>query len=303
MNGFLFVGDLFLNTTSPGRRLDKDFLSVVKEKIKFITSLSEEKNLIPIVLGQSFYKTLDLTVLTEIVPLLKDKGFYFTPSKLEWDVKKDILVKKSTLGILAATGIVNIIDYNNPLSIEINGEKHCLSMNNQGKEFKNKSGESKKNILLMRNPSLDNKESIEEIVSFEGIDAIVNSGTISSNDEYIVNNRSWKNIGPVVRLKEDSEDCKPRVFEWTPDAGFCEFVVPHSLHIMDHSALPQNLRNESLVKSDFALMMKEEMIRLEQEDDADLIETELTEILISMDASLSIKDRISDLQKEVELES
>jgi hypothetical protein len=302
MNGFLFIGDLFLNTSSPGRRIDDDFLSVVLNKVKFSMDLAKDKGLLPVFTGQSFYKTLDVKVLTEIIPILKDSGAYFLPSTIEQDSKTRLLIPKSTLAILKATDIVNTIDHLNPLTIDINGNKCSLHSSNSGILFEKTSKLSSFNFLLMRNPNIEEKEQIDDLYDFSGINMIINSGTKIESDEFTINDHKWKNIGPSVRIHLDSEELAPKVFEWSPENGYKEYILPHNKHVMNHNALTKNIDDQNLVKSDFALMMREEMTRLEQENDADIIETELTEILISMDSSIKIREQIYNLQKEVEME-
>lgn len=301
MNGVLFIGDLLINTSAPGRRIDDDFLSAVITKLTFALNLCKEKELVPIIVGQAFYKSFDVKVLTEIIPVLKESGAYFLPSMVDSKGSIESVLPKSNLGILLATDTVNIIDNENPLSLIIKNQKCNFHSSNTGNKFQASLEDSKINVLLLRQPNIESEDQINEMSDFQNIDMIINAGTRLEGNEILSNNKTWKNIGPSVRTHLESEEYSPKVFEWNPTTGFKEYILPHNVHVMNHNAITQNIEEQNLVKSDFALMMKEEMIRLEQENDSDLIETELTEILISMDSSIEIKDQISALQKEVEM--
>lgn len=302
MNGILFIGDLLINTSAPGRRIDDDFLMAVKNKIKFALNLAKEKELQPVVVGQAFYKSFDVKVLTEIIPLLKDNNVYFLPSLVDQNSKSEEILSKSTMGILEATGIIKIIDSHNPFEIDINGSKCALHFSNNTKKFEEVSLRNEINILLMRHPLFSDKETIDNNSGFNNIDIIVNAGTKKENDEFITNNKRWKNLGPSVRIHTESESFSPKVFEWNPNSGFKGYILPHQKYVMNHDAIISNEQQEKkLIESDFAKTMKEEMDRMDKEDDVGLIESELSEILISKNASLEIREQISVLQKEVEL--
>lgn len=294
MKGFLFIGDVFINTTAPGRRIDQDFFSTVKGKLKFCMNLAEEKELVPVITGQMFYKTFDIKALTEIIPYIRDSGIHVLPSSMDWNKKKCSLLSKSTLGILSATGILNVLCDDNNLELDIDGSKFVVTGNSDISIDNNTT-----KILVMRSPELDEPSKIKSFDTIGNSSIIVNAGT-KYKSTVTTKNALWNNIGPLVRAYTDNEEFAPTIHEWTPNNGFKEYVVPHEKHVMDHTAVAKNVEDQNLVKSDFAKLMKEEMLRLQQENDTDLIETELTEILISTDSSPLIKNQIEELQKKVE---
>ena len=303
MNGILFIGDLLLNTSAPGRRIDDDFLSAVLNKLQFSLDLCKEKNLVPVIVGQAFYKTFDAKVLTEVIPLLKGANAYFLPSLVDSDPKLNPgeLIKKSNLGILSLTDTVNVIDSENPLIVNINGKTCGLYYSNNGKAFEKSCESNDVNILLLRHTGCDDLELVNTISDFSDINLVVNAGTRHESNEINANNLIWKNLGPSVRVHLESEENSPKVFEWNPIDSFKEYILPHNKFIMNHDVRAKNIEDQNLIQSDFAQMMKEEMIRLEQENDSDLIETELTEILVKKGSSSMIREQINLLQKEVEI--
>lgn len=297
MNGFLFIGDLFINTSAPGRRIDPDFFSVVKRKLEFSLNLAKDKNLVPVIAGQMFYKTFDIKALTEIILTIKDKGIICLPSKMEWDKKRSVLLSKSTIGILSATGIVRTLLPNDIFTLNIDNKEYHLSSRLDSLD-EVRSGTK---MLVLRNSEMDDVEKFSSYIDTNRVDLCINAGTKFKNI-FSIGDCVWNNIGPVVRAYPENEEFQPSVTEWTPSGGFKSYVVPYEKHVMDHSVLAKNVENQNLVQSDFAKLMKDEMIKLQQENDADLIDTELTDILIQTGASPLVRNHISALRKEIEVE-
>lgn len=291
MKGILFIGDLNFNASSPGRRVDESYFETITRKLTYCLTLCEQKELIPVICGKLFYKSFDIKVISEVIYLLKGKGIYAFPSNLEWDINNQRVIPKSTMGLLNAADIVKAIDISKGVFLDVDGEEIFI-----GKESVTKQSKLSFSVSNLINTD---KDIIEHQVQNNDFTYFINA---NAKKRFVstVSGKDYINLGPVSRLTLESEMLTPCVTEWTPKNGFKEYVVPHETHIMDSRAVTENIDKQDIKQSDFAKLMKEEMLRLEQENDKDIIETELTEILIDRNSNSGIRNLIISLHQEVE---
>lgn len=106
--GVLFIGDPHQSSRTPGRRTDECFYKTVANKIRQAIRIAEERNLVPVVLGDFFDRDddTDAGMLVETMNALKTTGH--TPWTLvgNHEKRKTLLTNDTALAVVLESGLL-----------------------------------------------------------------------------------------------------------------------------------------------------------------------------------------------------
>lgn len=227
--GLLFVGDVHILSTRPGRRVD-DYAAAILAKLEQAAQISCERKLQPVFLGDLFHRSSEnsLTLLTAVIAVFRK--FYLKPVVLSGshDRQGTWLREQDALYLLQDCGVLQVADKPGPL-------------------FQGPCGTRETPIQLWATPAghpiPDEIPALEgDGVSFmvthhdlafkgmypgasalkeiKGCDMMINGHMHTPTPMVVQGSTCCFNPGSISRPSVDLKNHVPAVFAWTPGSGF-----------------------------------------------------------------------------------
>lgn len=271
IRGILFIGDPHLSSVRPGRRMDKDFAGTVLDKLDQAFTLSREKHLQPVILGDLFDQggDNDLKMLTRLLRLLRThlESDGFMPFCLvgNHDLKDKDLADDTALALMKESGLMRILETKEtPEVITLNGIAHLLPVS-YGKDRSALSAlaikiqEETDGVLpvialthedFAFQGAYPGASLMEEIA---GIDMVVNGHMHKPVPWVEMGQTLWCNPGNITRMSVDCEGYPPSVWSWTPDMGtrrgLERHILEHEKIIFDRTGLRISANENALMET------------------------------------------------------
>lgn len=299
-DGFLWIGDPHVCSRKVGRRKD-DYLASVLEKLSVCATLSNERNLQAVCLGDLFHRSDDnnLKMLNMLMRVLKE---FSTPMLvLEGNHDKELtsLSDSDALMLLQQAGVVKVCSSMEVLPFEIAGTHVSLWMVPDGTDIPDAVLGDDVNIMVTHHDlaigsSYPGALPLKEI---DGVAFVVNGHMHDTKKPVKVGATWWHNPGNLEPLSIDLESHVPKAWVWTPDMPYDHLegvLLPHGLDLFDRTGVQVEAGDaenavEQLVGgqgSAFAeLLASDNAMDAAITDEAAILKEDLEEVLASSGAT------------------
>lgn len=277
-SNLLFTADLHLRDTTPKCRTD-DFLTAQWKKFERIINLCHEHNAFWVDAGDFFHKAKpSLELITNVLWTLKgeEKEFVVTIAG-NHDLPGHNMDKLdgSGLGILEATGLIRMLDYE-PYKIVVDGYEVRLYGASYGCDIPIPESIHDFNILVYHGMIIDEKKNripgsndptaLEFLDAHPEYDVIVSghnhkSFTYSSED-----GRVLYNVGCMTRQTADKENDVPQVILWNPDDGGRIIELPYTKGVISRAHIDKTNKKEEELNAFVESLQNMEDVSLSFED-------------------------------------
>lgn len=108
--GLMFIGDPHISSEKPGRRLDKDYAATILGKLKFAIDLCNEKNYVPVFLGDMYDKAVEVEKSLEVrtLRLLQTSRNLPIGNVGNHDITHKVLTDDDSLKFLQQAGAIRL---------------------------------------------------------------------------------------------------------------------------------------------------------------------------------------------------
>lgn len=301
-DGLLFVGDPHVTAYKPEKRLDKDFLSTIIDKLNQAVDYCLKENLYMVILGDLFDddQELNALMLTRVIQVFKRLPQPPVTIIGNHEKSETKLTNDTYTAALREAGLLHTIEKSQYWGrFKFNNEYVYLGGTPYGEP-------------LPRNvKNLINKEYMEVLTytiwlthhdlqigtyypsciplhPIEGVDIVVNGHDHTAKEPVKVGNTMFFNPGNIIRMSVDKVDREPRIWKWTTEKKY--ELIPHTLRYEKDLF---NLVGKQVIIDDPKLTAKQE-----QEKESKFLNL-LSEIKEQTD--LSIEQTTEDLEKEIKL--
>jgi hypothetical protein len=261
--GALFIGDPHLSSRTPGFRKD-DYPQTILSKLRFTLNYAEEHNLLPVLLGDLFHFPRDNAnwLLTEAMYLLARRGVLAICGN--HDCSEDALVPDDSLSVLAAAGVVRLLDDCPPQRFDMNGVCVRIGGTSWGKSIPasvdRENGEQVVFWITHHDILFGGYENLGRLRTREvpGVDLIINGHIHRTLEPVVKGCTTWFNMGNITRVSrgDASRDRLPAALriDVHPDGTWSHQLVP-----VDHRPFDEVFHAE--VASDEVIPMESAFVR------------------------------------------
>ncbi|MHB1666165.1 metallophosphoesterase family protein [Thiomonas sp.] len=235
--GFLFIGDPHIASTSPGRRKDADFAATVAGSLSEAFRLANRLCLQPVILGDLFHRERDseARMLVHLFRALR------LAERTPWclvgnhDLEEHILTDRTTLAAVAETGLLQLIGNGAFDLIDCNGVLVGLGGTPYGQAIPQSVeglfAETPDQAIWITHTDVRFKQAYPgalEPFAIAGCDLVVNGHMHLEQPSVQVGHTLWVNPGNITRVSVDALDYAPGVLAWTPLEGLRRYPIAHA---------------------------------------------------------------------------
>jgi len=309
-SGLLFIGDVNLSKSKPGRRLDDNFYAIAKHKLLESLDHAEKNNLKPIIIGKLLKRVFEISVYSDLINILKGRDVLVISSSNELKGGLRLPNAHSSLNLLSKSNVITLS--NEPELVEkilINGFVVNLFSSPEYMGHPINFGiaegvnESEKTVLLFKSMSDDvsSKDYVEEISkeknNIPGCDLVVNNRMSADEHYYFAGKTGWLDTGPLVRSELFECNLTPKFWVWSPEKDPTFETPSYEKHIFDESGLTEDKINNVHKSSEFSNLLREQSEKAKngELDSENFIENELKEIMADKDCDFETSEIIRDI--------
>ncbi len=233
--GFLFIGDPHLSSIRPGSRKKEDWIAVCLDKVKQAIDIANDRNAIPIFLGDMFHKGTEnnnklKNGLLEILASANHKPIVNVGNH---DLKETELTDDLAIVMLKASRVAYVIDQ--ITAFEINN--FCLVIIPYGKEIPKELPRYNKTVLVTHDDFYFDGGYPGSIKPFEisGVAAVVNGHVHGFQKPTKIGDTIWYNPGTILRRNIDEQEHKPAVMfmDFAGNVTMIPLAVKHDVFNQD----------------------------------------------------------------------
>lgn len=275
-NGLLAIGDPHASSVKPGRRLDEDFIATVTDKLAQAARIANERNLLPVILGDLFDREQDThpRLLSRLFRALRQ--FETIPLCLvgNHDLKETSLSEDTALSVVVEAGALRPVEGSGVFFVaDLGGIPVRLGATTYGLKMPTRVPDDFEGPTVWFTHADWGFEGAypgaDEIFEVAGVDLVIN-GHMHLTKPVVARGRTlWFNPGNILRQRIDALDHVPAVWEWSPlrRDEFKRHVLNHKKDIFDMTGrIAPTLQTEDAagpgqlveVKSLFADLLKVE---------------------------------------------
>lgn len=315
-DGILCIGDPHQSSRAPGRRLDKLFYVTVALKIEQAMKIAQEKNLIPLFLGDFFDREDDTdgAMLVRTIQALKTDGHKPWTLVGNHDKRRTVLTNDTALSILIESGMILRMPDNGPgfvlESVGFEGKPWCVGVGSTG--YDNEVPKDVTNIF----------DGVDDVIWATHHDWMFENGYPNAMQPYEINGCSmvinghnhvtkpqikrgqttYANPGNITRMSIDTNKHVPRVWVYKPGSPrLMPIALSFEKEVFDWTGriahAVQEDASESVEKSEFVTMLTQE-IESEKEGGNDF-QSRLNKYFEKNRTSDRVKSRLNDLFEKV----
>lgn len=248
--GFLHIGDPHNSSRVSGTRNDENFTLTVIEKMEQIAGIANERNLIPIILGDLFDREFDTKaeMMTRLIRALN--MFYIKPFVLagNHDMAETSLTDDTALAVLKEAGVVSVIDRSDfflVAQIDIDGVEKTIAVGGSphGSVIPT-------DVALMLSMSGIEADSVgwithedmafdgsypgaKEFFEIKGCSWVVNGHMHLSKKPVKAGDTIWHNPGNITRLSKDCAFHVPSVWDMNALGGMTQLPLRYVKDVFD----------------------------------------------------------------------
>lgn len=224
-NGLLFIGDPHLTSRKPGRRTDDNHTLVVLDKIRQSLVIANQRNLFPVILGDLFSQSKESChwMLTYLYRILRENALPGADKIIclagNHDMRDTSLTDDTTLAMVAATGLLNVLSTIDPVVIDglcvlypvPSGFPLPQSVTTNGFPI----------IVLTHDDFAfgDSYPGAKPLAEIKGACMMVNGHMHKTERPIQMGETLCHNPGNITRVSIDTRDHVPAVWEWKPVYG------------------------------------------------------------------------------------
>lgn len=311
-NGLLIIGDAFLSSTRPGRRLDDDFQMVALAKIAKCLSHAKSSGLKPIFVGSLTRKTFEVGVFSKLIHLLSGADVLVVAGDSEYKPKSGEINPHSTCKLLADSGIIRLAEEpgiaesilistsagKRPVCLFAVPQGHSTPANMGFKEGVHK-GETvfvlaklanERSTTVSEEPGPDSRSS-----EWPGVSYYVTNALNVQEPIRKIGRTTWLSTGPLVRTHVGEISAIPSAWEWTPETDFTRVVIEHASHVFDDEGFASKAVAKAYKNSEFTQLLKSESKRASQSTSCEnFIENETAQIYKEINLSIESREIIDE---------
>jgi hypothetical protein len=294
-DGLLFVGDPHISSRRPGRRVDEDFSRTVRDKLEQAARIANERNLLPIILGDLFDRGHDSkpAMLAQLIRSLSVYEGVWLSLVGNHDVVEHQLTDDASLTILKEARIINVksdvghwadiktIDgivslvatpWGMDIADDVAALRHkqataCLMFTHHDIAFE---GETYPGVM--------------QPFEIYGCDMVVNGHMHKYKPANVQGQTTWFNPGNITRMKVDEIGNTPAVWAWSIRSGLERIPLSYQEQVFDMTGISIEASKDGDVlmgMSQAALAIKESHdLSLGKTDDGTVLKDCLTQIML-----------------------
>jgi predicted phosphodiesterase len=314
-SGLLAIGDPHVSSVRPGRRTDEDFIATVTDKLAQAALIANERNLLPVILGDLFDREQDThpRLLTRLFRALRK--FETTPLCLvgNHDLKETALSEDTALSVVLEAGAIRAVEGNGVFYFaELDGTLVRLGATTYGLKMPTAVAEDFSGPTVWFTHADWGFEGAypgaDEIFEVPGVDLVINGHMHLTKPAVRRGRTLWFNPGNILRQRIDATDHVPSVWEWSPLRGaeFLRHVLTHKKEVFDLTGRlaptigvatqPQTEVQAVEVQSLFADLLKVEAETDQaRSQDGTILREDLQKEFVEQGAPESLQARLLDL--------
>lgn len=241
-NGFLFIGDPHVPNRKPGRRKDKDFTSVVLNKVEQCIKIANDNNLVPVFLGDIYNdpKIESESTKTRLLRILK-QSLHQCVSNLGNHERANAKVSdEDSISYLKTAGAIDLIDESGPYAVYDFGDvKVGLGGTPYGEDIpRDVSGMfgDCNTVVWVTHHDLDIGGTYPNAIpthEIKGCKVAVNGHMHLEKPPKQNGETLWFNPGNITRQAIDAIDHTPRVYGMDKTGQFFAFDLEHTKDVFD----------------------------------------------------------------------
>lgn len=314
--GIMFIGDVMLSRTKPGRRMEDDFYSIAEGKLVEALDYARENNLKPVIVGSLVKKSFEIFVYSRLIKILEGRSVLVIASKNEYKGAGSIINDHSSVKLLHDSGIIKLCEEskicekikiktdNNDYIVNIFG---CPERDVAPNSFGQYEGIKEDELTVLACKSMSEEESSlnysEQIerdsFNWPGCDLVV---TDKLNEEFNytnAGNTEWLYTGPLVRTLVEHDELTPKYWIWQPGMKPQEEIPSHERHVFDVEGIASEDVQVAYGSSEFSIMLREQSELAKQNigEGENFIEKELSQINNEFSVSLESREIIDNIYK------
>ena len=316
-SGFLFIGDPHVSSKRVGRRKD-DYLSSVLQKLEACAQLCDERNLVPVCLGDLLHRNDDseIKMLNRLTRTLKKfsrkllvlSGNHDLGQTSQSDEDVLTLLGQTEVVALLASGEVGVFEMLDPNSADKH-QKVRLWACAYGDQIPTSLPRFDGQTVMVTHHDLafgGAYPGARPLTEVENCTLAVNGHMHDTKPSVRFAGMVWHNPGNIEPLSVDLATHKPCAWEWTPSTGSGALqghALPHGTDLFDLAGLHVEAASSALVASDlptqessFArLLAHQTETEAARTEDATVLKGDLETIFETQNASDAVRRIFLDL--------
>lgn len=320
--GFLFVGDPHLSSTTPGRRKDRDFCLSIMAKLEFIHSLALREKLKIVILGDLFDDDddCDPLMLTRLIRVFNERSAPPLSIIGNHEKRHSVLTDDTAMAVLRESGVIETMEtpgmaavYDmGGVRVGLGGSPFGNPLPSDVREQRNESGADFVVWLSHHDMAFAGAyPGALPIVEIAGVDMLVNGHMHKRTPSVVVGGMVAHNPGNITRMSVDCANHVPSVSVWRPSMGVTmETVeVPHGKDVFDLTGLmakpitDAKAVSETMAqagRSKFAALLKEHSEGdFRKSDSAVYLKEDLEAVFLALGTSAASKALIYEMLSDV----
>lgn len=240
--GLMAIGDPHVSSVKPGRRTDEDFIATVTDKLAQAARIANERNLLPVILGDLFDREQDThpRLLSRLFRALRK--FETLPLCLvgNHDLKETTLSEDTALAVVLEAGAIRPVEGNGVFfTAELDGTPVRLGATTYGLKMPAQVPDDFDGPTVWFTHADWGFEGAypgaDEIFEVPGIDLVINGHMHLAKPAVRRGRTLWFNPGNILRQRIDAIDHLPSVWEWSPLKRdvFVRHVLDHKKDVFD----------------------------------------------------------------------
>lgn len=248
--GFLHIGDPHNSSRRPGTRNDSDFTATVIGKLEQAAAIANDRNLIPIILGDLFDREHDtqdrmMTLLVRVLNKFNIKPFVLagnhdlTETSLTDDTALAVLVEAEVVQVIEQTGVflaAQIEMHDEIYTVAVGGTPYGMTIPNDVMPFLSEVGVLTEYVGWLTHEDIAFEGAYPgamEPFEINGCSWVVNGHMHLSKRPLKAGRTIWHNPGNITRLSKDCASHIPSVWEMNAVGGMCRVPLKHVEDVFD----------------------------------------------------------------------